>query len=125
MSFPKDPLPRDRVVIVTGGNAGKLVCIGMRISTYMVYNIKSKHKICKLQNNKRELFVSTPKSVRNRCVIEHFGGVLCCQFAFLKTVGIMASVTGLSQISSFFLVLETKDVILNLGQIHPLKYAKL
>ena len=43
------------------------------------------------------------KSVRNRCVIEVFGGVfvlLRCFFDF--SVGVGAFVIGLSQISSFF-----------------------
>ena len=40
-----------------------------------------------------------PKSVRNRCVIEYFGGVLCFWFS----VGVWDFVRGLSQISSFFL----------------------
>ena len=41
-----------------------------------------------------------PKSVRNPCVIEVFGGVLCCHVAFWI---LMAFVIGLSRISSFFL----------------------
>ena len=45
-----------------------------------------------------------PKSVRNRCVIEVFGGVLCVvTLLFGFSVGEMASVIGLSQISSFSL----------------------
>ena len=42
-----------------------------------------------------------PKSVRNRCVIKVFDGILCCLVAF--SVGVEAFVIGLSQISSFFL----------------------
>ena len=44
------------------------------------------------------------KSVRNRCVVEGFDGVLCCQvaFCFFLSVGVRAFVIGLSQISSFF-----------------------
>ena len=45
----------------------------------------------------------SPKSVRNRCVIERFGDVFvfsCCLFNI--PVGIRAVVIGLSQISSFF-----------------------
>ena len=44
-----------------------------------------------------------PKSVRNRCVIEVFGGVfmlLPCSLDY--SVGVGAFVIGLSQISSFF-----------------------
>ena len=44
-----------------------------------------------------------PKSVRNRCVIEVFGGVCvlsCCFVGF--SVGVGAFVIGLGQISSFF-----------------------
>ena len=46
-----------------------------------------------------------PKWVRNRCVIEVFGGVLCVvTLPFLDfSVGVRASVIGLSQISSFSL----------------------
>ena len=46
-----------------------------------------------------------PKSVRNRCVIEVFGGVLfVLSRCFLDfSVGVSASVIGLSQISSFSL----------------------
>ena len=44
------------------------------------------------------------KSVRNRCVIEVFGGVFLLSRCFLDfSVGIVAFVIGLSQISSFFL----------------------
>ena len=46
-----------------------------------------------------------PKSVRNRCVIEVFDGVphvVTLLFGF--SVGVRASVIGLSQISSFSLV---------------------
>ena len=44
-----------------------------------------------------------PKSVRNCCVIEVFGGVfVCCYDALDFSVGIRAFVLGLSQISSFF-----------------------
>ena len=45
-----------------------------------------------------------PKSVRNRCVIEVFGGVFVLSRCFLDfSVGVRASVIGLSQISSFSL----------------------
>ena len=45
-----------------------------------------------------------PKSVRNRCVIEVFGGVLyVVTLLFGFSVGVRASVIGLSQISSFSL----------------------
>ena len=43
-----------------------------------------------------------PKSVRNRCLIEHFCGVVCvvtCPFEI--SVGVRAFVIGLGQISSF------------------------
>ena len=44
-----------------------------------------------------------PKSVRNRCVIEVFGGVFVLSLCCLDfSVGIGAIVTGLSQISSLF-----------------------
>ena len=44
-----------------------------------------------------------PKSVRNRCVIEVFGGVFVLSRCFLDmSVGVGAFVKGLSQISSFF-----------------------
>ena len=48
-----------------------------------------------------------PKSVHNRCVIELFLWLcLCCHFALLTliyiSVGVLAFVIGLSQISSFF-----------------------
>ena len=43
------------------------------------------------------------KSVRNRCVIEVFGGVFMLSRCFLDfSVGFGAFVIGLSQISSFF-----------------------
>ena len=46
-----------------------------------------------------------PKSVRNRCVIERFGGVFVLFLSicpFDSTVGVMTFVIGLSQIASFF-----------------------
>ena len=44
-----------------------------------------------------------PKSVRNRCVIEVFGGVFFVVTCFLDfSVGVGAFVMGLSQIASFF-----------------------
>ena len=43
-----------------------------------------------------------PKSVRNRCVMEVFGGVLALSVFFKFCVGIRAFVTGLSHISFFF-----------------------
>ena len=46
-----------------------------------------------------------PKSVRNRCVIEVFGGVFCCPLVFEFSVGIEVFVIGLSQISFFSLTL--------------------
>ena len=46
-----------------------------------------------------------PKSVRNRCVIEVFGGVFVLSRCFLDfSVGVGAFVIGLSQITSFFLL---------------------
>ena len=43
-----------------------------------------------------------PKSVRNRCVIEVFGGVFVLSHCFLDfSVGVGAFVIGLSQISFF------------------------
>ena len=43
-----------------------------------------------------------PKSVRNRCVIEVFGGVFVLSHCFLDfSVGVGAFFIGLSQISSF------------------------
>ena len=46
--------------------------------------------------------IDRPKSVRNRCVFEGFGGVLCCQVDL--SVGVGAFVIEMSQISSFFSV---------------------
>ena len=45
-----------------------------------------------------------PKSVRNRCVIKVFGGVCLLSRCFLGgfSVGVLAFVIGLNQISSFF-----------------------
>ena len=44
-----------------------------------------------------------PKSFRNRCVIEVFGGVFVLSFCFLDfSVDVGAFVIELSQISSFF-----------------------
>ena len=43
-----------------------------------------------------------PKSVCNRCVIEVFVAILCCQLVFEFSVGIGVFVIGLSQISIFF-----------------------
>ena len=44
-----------------------------------------------------------PKSVRNRCVIEVFGGIFVLWRCFLYfSVGVRAYVIGLSQSSSFF-----------------------
>ena len=44
-----------------------------------------------------------PKSVRNRCVIEVFGGVFVLSVAFFYfSEGVGTFVMGLSQISSFF-----------------------
>ena len=44
-----------------------------------------------------------PKSVRNRCVIEVFGGVFVLSRCFLDfSVDVGAFVIGLTQISSFF-----------------------
>ena len=43
-----------------------------------------------------------PKSVRNRCVIEVFGGVFVSRCFLDFSVGVGAFVIGLSQISSFF-----------------------
>ena len=42
-----------------------------------------------------------PKSVRNRCVIEVFGGFLCCPLVFEFSVGIGVFVISLSQIFFF------------------------
>ena len=50
-----------------------------------------------------------PKSVRNRCVIELFCGVVCviaCPYD--SSAGVGAFVIGLSQVSSFFSVLYVK-----------------
>ena len=43
-----------------------------------------------------------PKSVRNRCEIEVFGGVLRCPLVFEFSVGIEVFGIGLSQICFFF-----------------------
>ena len=48
-----------------------------------------------------------PKSVRNSCVIKVFGGVFMLSRCFLDcSVGVGVFVTGLSQISSFFLSIK-------------------
>ena len=75
-----------------------------------------------------------PKSVRNRCVIEVFGGVcVCCPLVFEFSVGIGGFVIGLGQISFFFSVkyilscgsydftisLATRDILLE-ACIRPL-----
>ena len=59
-----------------------------------------------------------PKLVRNRCVIEVFGGVLCVVTLLLDfSVGVRASVIGLSQISSFSLICKfTSNIILARGR---------
>ena len=45
-----------------------------------------------------------PKSVRNRCIVEVFGGVFMLSRCFLDfSVGVGAFVIGLSQMSSFLL----------------------
>ena len=50
-----------------------------------------------------------PKSVRNRCVIEVFGGVFVLSRCFSDfSVGVGAFVIGLSQISSFFTYIYAK-----------------
>ena len=52
-----------------------------------------------------------PKSVRNRCVIEVFGGVFVLLRCFLDfSVGVGAFVIGLSQISSFFSYVKDKII---------------
>ena len=49
--------------------------------------------------------IDRPKSIHNRCVIEVFGGVFMLSLCFLDfSVGVGAFVIGLSQISSFFLL---------------------
>ena len=58
----------------------------------------------------------SPKLVRNRCVIESFGDVFvlsCCPFDISVDVG--AFVIGLSQISSFFLVLYYKPCFIGIS----------
>ena len=44
-----------------------------------------------------------PKSVRNRSLIEVFGGVFLSRYVLDFSVGVGAFVIGLSQISSFFI----------------------
>ena len=52
-----------------------------------------------------------PKSVRNRFVIEVFGGVFVLSRCFLDfSVGVGAFVIGLSQISSFSLDIGTSSI---------------
>ena len=55
-----------------------------------------------------------PKSIRNRCVIEVFGGVLCCPLVFEFSVGIRVFFIGLSQIYLFlsFLIVQNNNYIL-------------
>ena len=56
-----------------------------------------------------------PKSVRNRCVIEVFGGVcVCCPLVFEFSVGIGGFVIGLGQISFFFSLLSSYSVKRNI-----------
>ena len=47
-----------------------------------------------------------PRSVRNRCAIEVFGGVLVLSIIVWNSVSIRAYVIGLSQISFFFFLHE-------------------
>ena len=55
-----------------------------------------------------------PKSVRNRCLIELFCGVVCVVTArFDISVGVGAFVIGLSQISLLFVFKATSNVLLN------------
>ena len=58
-------------------------------------------------NHNSWITVVTPtdnsKSVHNRCVIEVLVAFVCCQFVFEFSVGIRGFVTGLCQISFFFL----------------------
>ena len=55
-----------------------------------------------------------PKSVRNRCVIELFCGVVMLSLCpFEISVGVWAFVIGLSQISSFFSFYSDAYTILN------------
>ena len=54
-----------------------------------------------------------PKSVRNRCVIQVFGGVFVLSLGFLDfSLGVRACVIGLSQISSFFLLFQNYNNLL-------------
>ena len=56
-----------------------------------------------------------PKSVRNRCVIEVFGGVCVLSRCFLGfSVGVGAFVIGLSLVSSFF----TQEILLSIWESH-------
>ena len=60
-----------------------------------------------------------PKSVRNSCVIKVFGGVFMLSRCFLDCyVGVWVCVTGLSQISSFFLLLPIVTLLPNFGGFH-------
>ena len=53
-----------------------------------------------------------PKSVRNRCVIEVFGGVcVCCPLVFEFSVGIGGFVIGLGQISFFFSLTFVRGIL--------------
>ena len=53
-----------------------------------------------------------PKSVRNRCEIEVFGGVFAFSLCFLDiSVGVRAFVIDFSQISSFSLIFASSFVI--------------
>ena len=63
--------------------------------------------------------IDRPKSVRNRCVIEVFGGVLVFSRCFLDfSVDAGAFVIGLSQISSFFIFLAVIDhELLSMGML--------
>ena len=65
-----------------------------------------------------------PKSVRNRCVIEVFGGVCVLSLVFEFSVGIGGFVIGLSQISFIFSLSDSQfqytSSIINMMQVHCL-----
>ena len=62
-----------------------------------------------------------PKSLRNRCVIEVFGGVFVLSHCFLDfSVGVGAFVIGLSQISSFFSYITNNKDHVRISGIRPL-----
>ena len=63
--------------------------------------------------------LQTNYSVRNRCVIEVFGGVcVCCPLVFEFSADIGGFVIGLGQISFFFSLYFTKFIVVTMSFMH-------